>query len=309
VTFEFYTPYIIGAAPAKDGPWDIYEVGCKKGLVLNGTAKCQVSLSVDQGRTWSEPTLFEDGLDLTDLTKGHRQYLIRFAAGAGALRESNLRITTICQANPAVFPRLKENGTLVTYGDGQRAVVSAGPNREQARTHVIAGDFNKPTLTLSLATPRAEPVVGIYAAAHVASGNPPDPSIRYQIEYSRDEGKTWQPIVKDWITPRMGEEPPDFWSQSLCYGSIELTEAITGPVQVRFRNSGGRSILRAEAHLVYKPAAQDGTKVTFAWSDNTGDREATNTFAPNSKQPATWQVPTGNAVKTRWIEFAPVVQR
>ncbi|MEX2027361.1 MAG: hypothetical protein WEH44_08665, partial [Pirellulaceae bacterium] len=34
VTFEFYTPYIIGATPPNNDPWGIYLPGCKNGLVL-----------------------------------------------------------------------------------------------------------------------------------------------------------------------------------------------------------------------------------------------------------------------------------
>jgi len=311
VTFEFYTPYIIGAAPAGEGPWDIYQPGCTKGLVLRGKASCGVSLSVDQGRTWSSPAPFTDGLDLTDLAKGHRQYLLRLDAGASVLRDSGLRIVTVCQANPAVFPRLIDGGTAVTYAASQQAMISAGPNREQARAHLIAGDFNKPALTLEIAPPRGEQVVTIHAAAHLASSNPPDPNVQYQIEYSTDLGKSWQPIVKDWNVPRRGEEPPDFWSQSLCYGSVQLpsTKPFTGKVQVRFRNDGGKSIMRAEAHLVYRNKIQDGTKVTYAWKDDSGAHEAANVFASATGSDAPWRLPTGKAVQTRWVQFEPAVQQ
>ena len=40
-----------------------------------------VAVSTDRGTTWSEVRPFRDGLDLTDLAKGHRQYLLRFDAG------------------------------------------------------------------------------------------------------------------------------------------------------------------------------------------------------------------------------------
>jgi hypothetical protein len=283
VTFEFYTPYIIGAAPRTDGPWGIYEPGCTEGLVLHGTANCPVSLSVDQGRTWSAPDAFTDGLDLTDLAKGHRQYFLRFHASATALRQSGLKIVTFCQGNPAIFPRLKDGGTIVNFADSQRAVVSAGPNREQARAHLVAGDFNKPTLTLELATPRGEPAIAIYAAAHIASSNPPDPNIHYQIEYSIDSGRSWQPIVKDWNIPRRGEEPQDFWSQSLCYGSLQLPEPLAEKVQVRFRNDGGKPVIRAEAHLLYRTAVRDSTKVTYAWRDDSGERKEANIFSPTER--------------------------
>src|SRR5207247_2637640 len=109
--FEFYTPYIIAATPAGDKPWDIYEPGCRSGLVLHGKADCAVSLSVDQGKTWQDCGPFKDGLDLTDRVKGRRQYWLRLHAGAKMLEKSDLVIVTVCQANPCTMPRLRDNGS------------------------------------------------------------------------------------------------------------------------------------------------------------------------------------------------------
>src|SRR5262249_42703067 len=54
VTFEFQSPYIIGATPASAKPWGIYEPGCRNGLVLRGKVTCSVSVSVDRGATWQD---------------------------------------------------------------------------------------------------------------------------------------------------------------------------------------------------------------------------------------------------------------
>jgi hypothetical protein len=53
-TFEFYTPYIIGATPPNQKPWGIYDAGCRNGLVLRGQADCAVSISTDQGKNWHD---------------------------------------------------------------------------------------------------------------------------------------------------------------------------------------------------------------------------------------------------------------
>jgi hypothetical protein len=191
VTFEFYTPFIIGAMPPDERPWSVYEHGCRHGLVLHGKAHCNIALSVDQGQTWRDCGPFHDPLDLTDQVKGHRQYFIRFDTSAKLLAGTALRMTTVCQANAALFPRLKDDGAGVTFLASNHAVVSAGPNRDQARAHIIAGQFDTPRVTLQITTPRQEPAVAIYAAAHVASGNPPAAETTYQIDYSIDEGHTW----------------------------------------------------------------------------------------------------------------------
>jgi hypothetical protein len=178
-------------------------------------------------------------------------------------------------------------------------VTSAGPNRSQA--HVVEGKLGTPRVTLELSTPRGEAAVAVHAAAHVLSSNPPQPDIKYQIEASTDGGKTWQAVVRDWTIVRQGDEPKDFWSQSLCWGALELARPATGPVRVCFRNDGGKSYARCEAHLVYRTAGKDGTRVTFAWSDDGGEHRADHTFPSDP-----WTVPTGRGVRTRWVEFEAV---
>ena len=108
--------------------------------------------------------------------------------------------------------------------------------------------------------------------------------MKYQIEASVDGGKSWQPVVKDWQIERRGDEPGDFWSQSLCYGSLKLTD-VTTAVRIRFRNDGGKNYARCEAHLVYRTAGTDGTKVSFSWKDDGGVRQASHVCARHLFQP------------------------
>jgi hypothetical protein len=305
VVFEFQTPYIIGATPPNDRPWGIYDAGGTNGLVLRGKGECAVSVSTDRGKTWQDGGKLRDALDLTDQVKGRRQYLLKLHAGAKALERSGLTITTVCQANAAVLPRLNDGGSKVRFEASGRALVSAGPNLPQAQAHVVEGAFGSPRVTLELTAPRGEPVLAVYAAAHVMSSNPPDPAVKYQIEASTDGGKTWQPVVRDWTVTRQGEEPKDFWSQSLCWGALELPRPAAGPVRVRFRNDGGKNYARAEMHLAYRAKGGDGTRVTFAWSDDGGDHKAEHTFAAGARgEAASWAVPTGKGVRTHWVELA-----
>ncbi len=301
IVFEFYSPYIIGTTPANDQAWGVYDKDGRNGLVLRGQADCAVALSVDQGRTWQDCGVFTNNMDLTDFVKGRRQYFIRFGAGAKTLANSGLTMTTVCQANAAMLPRLKDSGTRVTFAASQRAIVSAGPNREQAKTHIVAGNFDTPAVTLELASPRKESVVAIYAVAHIASGNPPSTNTKYQIEFSTDRGQSWKSMVQDWTIPRRGDEPGDFWSQSFCYGSADISDAPAHSVQVRFRNNGGKKHLRAEAHLVYRTGAADLTKVTFDWSDDGGPHRDSHLFGDGG---ASWDMKTGTKVQTRWVELA-----
>lgn len=306
VTFEFVSPYIIAATPPNAEPWGVYSPGGQNGLVLRGRASCSVEVSVDLGATWRSAGTFRDGMDLTDLVKGHRQYLLRLGAPARELAGSGLTITTVCQANSSVLPRLKDGGTRVTFEASGRGLASVGPTLPRARARLVEGSFPSPRVTLEVSTPRGERIVRIYAAAQAASGNPPDPRVAYFIEYSTDGGRDWKPLLGDWKILRRGEEPPDFWSQSFSWGFADLSETDLRSVRVRFHNTGGRPYLRAEAHAVYA-AGRDPVRVTFDWTEEAGPRRASHVFEAGG--PHVWDLPTGTNVVTRWVEFEPVAGR
>lgn len=307
VTIEFYTPYIIGATPAGNGPWDIYQPGGRNGLVVEGRGGGKVSLSTDQGQKWADCGVLDGKLDLTDQAKGRRQYWIRFGKNAKDLVGSELSITTVCQCNSSIVPRLIDGGSEVHFEASGRALVSAGPNLPQAQAHVVAGKFDSPQVTLELTTPHSERILAIHAAAHIRSSNPPSPDVAYQIEYITDEGDKWLPLVKDWRITRRGNEPKDFWSQSFCWGTRELEGNNTGAIHVAFKNNGGKQYARAEMHLEYEVSKQDASEVTFHWSDDSGPHTASHTFATG--EPANWKLPTGKNVRTGWVEYRPVFRK
>jgi hypothetical protein len=114
-------------------------------------------------------------------------------------------------------------------------------------------------------------------------------------------------VVKDWTIARQGQEPDDFWSQSLCWGAAELHGERVSAVRVRFRNDGGKSYARAEAHLLYRTSGRDPAQVTFDWQDDSGAHRAAYTFA--GAAPAPWEIATGHDVRTRWVELSAVPGR
>jgi hypothetical protein len=311
--FEFNSPFVIAATPPNDKPWGIYDSGCRNGLVLRGSATCDVSMSVDRGATWRPAGKFREGLDLTDYVKGSKQYRLRFHAAAKSLARSNLSMTTVCQMNSSVIPRLRDGGTEVTFAASGRTVDSIGPNKSQAQPSVVDGAFDSPRVTLRAAATGGGPIVEVHAAAHVKSSNPPDPAIAYQIEYSVDDGRSWSPIVRDWRIERRTPEPGDFWSQSFCWGHVVLKPPTGQPtshaevVLVRFRNNGGKQYARAEVHLVCQPkTAREATRVTFGWTEAGEAKQASHVFATGSG--LTWHVPTGKNVRARWVEMAAVTE-
>jgi hypothetical protein len=307
VTFEFYTPFAIAGTPVRgkegEGNLNVYKDGAKNGLLLLGKATCPVKVSVDQGRSWKETGAFSEGLDLTDLVKGGTQYWIRFEASAKELADSGLTMKTVCQTNQALIPHLHDGKNRITFLSGGRGFISAGPNVPQAEAHVVDGKFGSPSVTMELATPRREKAVHVYAMAHVTSGSPPSDAV-YQIDWSTDGGKSWMPVVKDWKILRRGDEPDDFWSQSMCYGDAALDGA-TGPVRVRFSNNSKRTILRAEVHLEYDVPSSGPVEVTFAWKENGGAlKKETHTYPGTpGKEDSSWELSAGEKVETIWVEY------
>jgi hypothetical protein len=304
VIFEFQTPYIIAATPPNDSDWGIYEPGGRNGLVINGRDNIPVSVSTDRGTTWHEGGSLKNAADLTDFVKGHRGYWLKLHASPERLALSDLEITTVCQANPATFPRLTDDGSTVSYAASATALSSIGPEKPHAASAIVDGAFDTPYVVLELPASQSGTPHDLYAAAHVASSNPPDPAIRYDIDWSAD-GAEWQPVVEDWHIIRRDGEPADFWSQSFCYGDVALPSSARGPIRVRFRNDGGKRILRAETHLAYSIPRQDSCQATFCWSDSSDARRtASHTFAQSNPEP--WRIDTGNEVRMHWVEFTPV---
>ena len=308
VTFEFNSPYVIGCTPANDKPWGVYDAGGRNGLVVTSAA-CPVEVSTDHGATWQAPPQASAAgdKDFTDYVKGRRQYWLRFGAAASKLRESKVSWRTVCQANAATMPRLRDGQNRITFLAGGRGVYSAGPDKAQVERHVVEGRLDTPKVTLELAAPRGQKVVRLYAAAWQASGAPPDPEVLYHIDYSTDGGKTWAPVVKDWRIIRRPPEPADFWSQSFCWGDVELPR-VAGPVRVRFRNTGGKTYRTVEAHLLYDVPTTAPLEVRFDWEAKGGQlRSASHTYpAQPGTEDATWALDAAKVGKTRRISYRTV---
>ena len=306
VTLEFTTPFVICCTPGNEKDWGIYDPGAKNGLVLKGKLTCPVKVSVDHGKVWLDGGAGREGLDLTDFVKGYQQYWIRFEAGAAELAGMGLSIRTVCQANQAVMPRLKDGANKITFLASGQALFCAGPTKALALAHAgtPAPAATATSYTLEIAAPRKEKLTRLYAAAWQNSGCPPKP-FKYNIEYSADSGTTWIPIVKDRVIERREPDPPDHWSQSMSFGDVPLDDA-AGPLKVRFRNNGGRTYRKVEANVAYKVEKSGPVEATFAWSDGKGPlKTASHTYpAKPGETDATWTLDAGQNVTTHWVEFA-----
>ena len=308
VTFEFRTPYVIAATPPNEKPWGVYDPGCTNGLTVTGSLTFPIEVSIDGGKTFQAAAprtgAADSSLDFTDLVKGHNQYRLRLRAPLSTLKSANLSWRTVCQMNTAMIPRLREGPNRITYHASGHALTSAGPTLAQATARTIEGGPGSSSITLELRPPLGEKVSRIYAASWNASGNPPAPA-KYHIDFSPDSGRTWHPVVKDWTILRRPPEPADFWSQSFTWGDAPVSGA-TGPVRIRFSNSGKKPYRKVEAYLAYAVSNPSPLTVTVCWTEAASlPRTASHRYpSTTGKDDNSWLLTTGRNTETRWVEFA-----
>jgi hypothetical protein len=306
VTLEWYSPYVIAATPPTALTADkrgVLTNGCTGGLVVKGKLDFPVEVSTDQGTTWQKAASSAgDTVDLTDMAKGHHQYLLRLGAGAKALAAKELTIMTVCQCAQTVVPHVKAGTNQVAYAAGNQGFISAGPNKDQAAAHLAAGAVGSPAVALRLEAPRGAKATAVYAAAHVGCSAPPKPA-NYNIECSTDNGSTWKPLLKDYQVKQIPPEPNDWWSQAFIMGDTRL-DSVTGPVQVRFSNTGNRQFIRVEAHLVYEVPNTSPVEVTYAWKEAGTVKTATHTYPAKTDRDAKWSFEAGAAPETLYVEYA-----
>ncbi len=306
VTIEFSSPYLIACTPADNSKWGVFKPGATNGLILTGRAECPVAVSTDWGQSWTDCGRFGNGMDLTDLVKGRRQYLLRLGAPASKLAGSGLVIRTVVHIGSAVFPHLKSGGSRVTCLVGGYGLRSVGPFIDQVRAAVAEGKLDKDSrVVMRVATPRGERIAAVHAAAHVRSGVPPNPDVRYQIELSTDNGKTWADVVKDWKVVRRPVEPKDFWSQGFVWGSVKLSRTAGPEALVRFSNDGDITYGRCEVHLVYVTKQPQSLTVRYCWEDKAGSHIAERSYTKVGNPDWSWVVPTGDKTSTKWVELSP----
>jgi hypothetical protein len=201
------------------------------------------------------------------------------------------------------MPHLKDGGSTVSYEATGKAVFAAGPNGDQAKAFLTAGDFGRKMIEFTIPSPNKAKIVEVHANAWAASGVPPDPALKYQIEYSTDGGQTWKHVVKDWNVELRGYQAKDWWSQSFCYGSKDISGESASEVKVRFSNPK-KSYRKAEVYLVYETPNNAPVEVTFNWSEGEEEKTARHVF-PVGKGPAEepWSIETGEGVVTNWVEM------
>lgn len=303
VTFGHCSPFVIACKPAKK---NCFDPGATLGLVLSGKADCKVCVSTDGMKSFSDPVDFKDGLDLTDLVKGHYQYWLKLMASPASLAGKDVTIKTCCMANGYVMPHLKAGGTQVTFNASGLAAETIGPQAEAISKHIVDGSLAKPSFTVKLKSPHGEKIRTVCWAVRSPTGCPPKPEIAFRAEYSKD-GKEWKVLRDGWrIVPPVPYQAPDTWSQSFFYGTQDITDADAREIQVRISNNLGKAYQMGQFSVLYETKNAAQTKVAFGWDEGGQEKTAEHVYPAGASMDASWKIETGTEPKLKWVEMTPV---
>jgi hypothetical protein len=297
VVFEHVSPYVICARSAKGGDreWQIRQEECVDGAIASGRAvgDVRVAVSTDAGQTWQHvgPAGGECRRDFTDVVKGRHAYWIRFGLGPESGLAS-LKLRTVVQVSRAVFPRLKDGGTTVTYEAGNQAVVHGGPSKYLAERFRVE-DEKAPGYRVY----RIRAAGPIRHAAGVERCEGPDRG-PWSVEFSVDGGKTWQAGLKD-LTLAEGESDWGGGRHAYAWAEMDFPQGDSKEVQIRF---GKGNILHCEVYATYEVPNDSGLEVTYGWLEGGQLKQDTHSIAAG-KSRDTWTVPTGEGVQNKWVRF------
>lgn len=295
-------PYPVAAHQADNAnaPWDVYKNPCDKTATLSiaGSAGVHMQLSLDAGQTWTDLGAAGAPLDFSDQVKGRFSYLVRVVVpDKGEVSAISQR--TVVQVGPAVFPRLKDEGSTITYQAGNLGVIHGGPD------HRMAKAFRFPELDAEGWTTYRIQAPGAIRSLHgvsMAAGRK-----EMSVETSLD-GKTWDVAMAPVTMDRAGTERKcSIWgngSNAIMWGDHRYPDGTSATGYIRLKNAEETG---TQVYATYEmPGQAAGLAVTVEWDDASGaGRKANTTFKPG-KAEQTWTVPTGKDTVTNSIAFATV---
>lgn len=319
VVFDHFSPYVICGDPADDanpmtGP-------ATSGLVVQGKGTAKIAVSTDQGQTWTQAGEVTGSFskDLTDLVKGRYGWQIRFElAGWGALSE--VTFTTVTQVAQPIYPRLKANGSAVTYRSAARAVLPVLPDLTQAEprheekalrsanvdymprsakqrlAYTVKG--NKPGwVVFNVSAP--DQLLEVSAAARYTVRSPSPAGCDFHFDVSTDGGKTWKQFGK-------ADVPTDNeFSSGWVYGKADIASANVKSALVRVHLYAGgyqTGLMHVEMYGTHQTTPAQAATVTYAWKEAGQVKTHTEKIAAGAKE-HTFQVLTGAAIVDEYVRI------
>jgi hypothetical protein len=297
VTFKHLSPYVIAARSIQGGDreWKLLDEKCADGAIVSGVAagKVPVKVSIDAGQTWQDAGVAEGSfrIDFTDVVKGRHFYLIRF----GLTREDGLKslnLRTVTQVSRAVFPRLKDGGTKITYASSGQSVIHAGPSQylaEPLRRKDLETDG------VRVYEVKAPGAIRFANGVLRASGPGLGP---WSVEFSLDAGKTWLAGMRP-VTLKEGDSEWGNGHHAYAWAEMPFPDNTSKDLLVRF---GKGTLYHCQVFAAYEAKNTSALNVTYSWQEGDKTREFSHKVK-SGKPYDTWAVPTGQDVKTKWVRF------
>lgn len=323
--FEHFSPYVICGDPVDDE--NPLTNTATDGFLVTGAAVGPIHLQVspDQGQTWSSPheVTGEFQLDLTEAVKGRYGWQVKVSLPSGS-RLSALRMTTTCQLNPALYPRLTPQGTTLAWRAAGRAVEPVLPllmdeaatierfERRDLRSENLEFVGRGPQQRLAyrvlgprrgwvvFRVPARTPLVGVAAAARYAVRSPTPEGAEFTLTYSLDGGATWLPLGR--AAPPADNEFSSGW----VYGAADFETPASEEVLVRVDLFGGGAatgLLAVELYGLRQTQCNSPAIVTCEWREGNELRRHAVTV-PAGAAEFTAEIPTGAEMRDHAVHIA-----
>ncbi|HYE06174.1 MAG TPA: hypothetical protein VEL07_11735 [Planctomycetota bacterium] len=325
ITLSFFSPYTIAAVPSNGA--DPALPGATGGAWIVPTAVGSVpfEISVNNGASWTGAGTLSGTtpLDFTDLVKGRHAYLMRFTVGtASGLDGFTLR--TCVGVSAAVFPTLKDGGSVVTYNAGQRGVIEQNPDFSSlanadafkvadsgnatftpltaSNTFAYRSTNNQPmSLTYRLAAPAGTKLKLIHAAADVGSRNPVPAGAYARLQYSTNGGGSFATFAD--YTPAADNELSHGW----VYGSADVSGADVDEVLIRLVTYNGgytASVRFVRLYGEHGTGTPGQLTIVHGWDDATAAGRTFTHVVPAGTSSTSYTVPTAGAAVSRSVSFS-----
>ncbi len=290
IVFEHFSPYVICGDPVDDK--DPMQNQASDGFVIECKTDGVVVFEVsgDQGQTWHAVGTAEGQhrFDATERVKGRYGWQMRVTICKDAVLH-RLRFVTTGQLCETIYPRLKPNGTTVSYRSKSRAVTPVlpllvseaataeycekpelrspnleflGRSAEQRMAYRVRGAQRAHVV---FRIPARTPLMGVSAAARFAVRSPTPPGAKFGLDYSTDGGQTWDKLGT-------ADPPPDNeFSSGWVYGNKNFPEPVDQSVLVRVTLNGGgygTGLLTTELYGLRQTSQSSALKVTYGWRED-----------------------------------------
>jgi hypothetical protein len=324
ITFSHFSPYVICGDPADDA--NPMTAAATDGLRIVGKAAgtVELSISADQGQTWHPVGELQGGFerDVTDLVKGRYGWQARFRwKGRDGIDE--LQFTTVTQVCQAIYPRLKADGTTVTYRAASQTVVPVLPHwglpdeetarheEKRFRSANVVYAQRSPASRYGYRTTDNKPGVVVFridsptqlteVTAAVRFGvRVPPAECDFHLDLSLDGGQSWQPLAR-------AEIPPDNeYSSGWMYGKKPIGAAGVKQALVRahFFNGGYEAgLIDAQIYGLRRTARPEAAEITYGWKEGGERRQFRQRLAAGTHEQS-WNVPTGPSIVDDFVRIA-----